>query len=648
MKSKIHRISCLVCLYSCLSVFLLQANPSVSFESAKRALQNLEIEKARELMTELALLGTNDTSTDGELLATLARLDWHVYRDYEQAGEHLNQLRALPSHVSVAHRMLSKIEQERDNYALALYHARESVQTAVGTAAYLESFTTYAALIYEQQRTNVLQSKAVVKGPLYRVQNTLGQLLAHYPDQIGLSRLQLGISLLLGDGSQALKAFNSYYGFVDESDVWPTMQNSISLLQSNLAFLGKEHITFETFKAIVAGLGEGRFFEYAYIMVLLSPPEFQEQLLSDELVSSYVNYAQYLDFLRKETDALYRYTAQNINVSIDLWKQKTEHEQRVLQKEKELLASLGVCFDTWPSSRFNEYFNREMYHRFGSVGFVGSTNSCRQYSRVLGHIVREESITINQYGYITDLLYQELDHINTVGFPGWLFDILDVGGWSVDSTIIGIRQAYAEKPMQAFLLVVDLEHRDMVQAYAQGMMHADDFETICKGISLQLTLQFVDQLYEMYAQQGYTGADLYRKFARTFLDYVQTSAIYAHEGRHSIDQLFFPQAFPKWPSERKELYAKYSELAFASDVRIPLASMLQDLSNSDHGRANRKIIEMLQQCITNPDEDVHQIKAILSCPPQQIIACIMQADPLFHSAVLQEEQQPQGIVDACL
>ena len=115
------------------------------------------------------------------------------------------------------------------------------------------------------------------------------------------------------------------------------------------------------------------------------------------------------------------------------------------------------------------------------------------------------------------------------------------------------------------------------------------------------------------------------------METVQASAIYAHEGRHAIDQLYFPQEFRTWSNEKRELYAKYSELVFAADVRIVLSAMLHDLSNSDHGRANRTIIEMLQPCLSDAPFYEHPIQAILSTPSEQIKQCIKRVDPLFLS-----------------
>jgi hypothetical protein len=590
-------------------------------------LQNLEIAKAYQLMGTLVEKDWNN----GELLASLAHLDWHVYRDFLNAKEHLNQLKTVQGNESLAHRMLSKIEQERGNIALSLYHARKSVQTALGTSEYLDAIKNYANVLYERQRSQLQLKKEIEKGLLYSVHEELAHLLTCYPGELDLALLSLGFSLLLEDGEQALAALFAYYGFVEPSDVWPTLQSPVHLLQDGLLNLGKNNLDAQQYKSLLIGLAQSRFYEYAYMLLLQSPSEIQEQLLSDELIGSYILYARYLDYLRQETYDLYRFTAQNINLGTEIWKRTTLHEQRVFEKQKELLASLGFVPETESRTTSNDVFEEELYRRFGALGFVGATNSCRYYSRVHGHVVRQENVLITQYGYETEVVSLELDHINTVGFTGWLHGILDVGGWSKGHVIIGVRQAYAKKSLEAYLLILDQEHRKLVQELAHSLSMARDFETLCKGLSLQLTLQFVDELYETCVEAGYSGSELYRTFSQRFLEAVQASAIYAHEGRHGIDQLYFPEDFRAWSNEKRELHAKYSELVFAADIRIPLSAMLHDLSNSDHGRANRTIIELLQRCVSDAPFSEHPIRAILSTPSEQIKQCIKQADPLFLS-----------------
>ena len=176
----------------------------------------------------------------------------------------------------------------------------------------------------------------------------------------------------------------------------------------------------------------------------------------------------------------------------------------------------------------------------------------------------------------------------------------------------------------------------MVLSYASNLLTSARFEQVLQGISIQLSIQVVDAIYDHWHAQGFRGTDLYHKFARTYMDYVQQSAIFAHEGRHGIDQMYFPQEFRKWSSETRELYAKYSELVFAADPRIPLASMLYDLSDSDHGRANRRIITVLERYITREADSIadhdpskQPILSLLYLSDEQIRECIMQVDPLY-------------------
>jgi hypothetical protein len=631
-------IPCIFC--CCILLFIGTigyTQPLESFNDAKQALQNLQIDKGRAILQSLSENDTGDTQIDVEVMGTLAWLDWHIYRDFTSSEAHLDRLATYRQGLYLNHKIRALIQIDRQVYESAIKHAEVAIEYAENAADNHQAVIIHAKAVYEHIRDRLLHEAFWIVEPARKATDYLNAALETAPSDIEAARLLLGLSLIMGDGQQALSAWKAYYGIVEATDQWTEIQQPLHILEQYLPTIGETTITIETYQNLVWALSDSRFYEFAHLLILLAPSSMRKALLENPAVSNVEHYARYLRFMQDEVEQLYRYTAQNMGSHSTIRKKIRAHEVRVESQQRELLRLLGHDVPETHNAQFNRYFETEMRHRFGAFGFTGSMNSYDGYSRVLGHIIREESMHIEQYGYGSTIHFIELDHMNTVGFPGWLHSVLDVGGWSAGETIIGVRQAYADQPSQGYSYVVDPQQRAMVLSYASNLLASNRFEQILQGISIQLSIRVVDAIYDHWHAQGFRGSDLYHKFARTYMDYVQQSAIFAHEGRHGIDQIYFPQEFHKWSSETRELYAKYSELVFAPDPRIPLASMLYDLSDSDHGRANRQIVTTLESYITKNADSIagydpskQPFLSLLYLSDEQIRECIMQVDPLYQ------------------
>src|SRR5690554_2869309 len=99
--------------------------------------------------------------------------------------------------------MMSEMEQERGDYALALQNAKTAMQTSIGNSSYLESFISYIEVLYAKQLADVLQGKEGEKELLLQACEQIDQILYLYPSQVVLSHLQLGLALFLDDRPRA-------------------------------------------------------------------------------------------------------------------------------------------------------------------------------------------------------------------------------------------------------------------------------------------------------------------------------------------------------------------------------------------------------------------------------------------------------------
>src|SRR5450432_4664748 len=141
---------------------------------------------------------------------------------------------------------------------------------------------------------------------------------------------------------------------------------------------------------------------------------------------------------------------------------------------------------------------------------------------------------------------------------------------------------------------------------------------------------------------------LYLAFISETMQLNVESTVFAHEGRHAIDQLYFKAQFDSMPQDERELRAKYSEVIFSSKPKLALTGSILggDLDSSTiHGKANlrlRKIIVNWMQLhnkeIGEIDNSMHLLMQLDVLTDQQLRDICLSADPL--PAKLQAMQLP--------
>jgi len=135
---------------------------------------------------------------------------------------------------------------------------------------------------------------------------------------------------------------------------------------------------------------------------------------------------------------------------------------------------------------------------------------------------------------------------------------------------------------------------------------------------------------------GLEAEDLVSAFVRWYARFHVGKNIFAHEGRHSIDQKFFADDWKRWSGAEKEFRAKLSEIAFSSDPYLALADLLaQSVNRSQHGKANLKIRKVLVKWMKAHRDEIEGIdvgKPLLVqahlLTADQVKRCFTDADPL--------------------
>ena len=138
--------------------------------------------------------------------------------------------------------------------------------------------------------------------------------------------------------------------------------------------------------------------------------------------------------------------------------------------------------------------------------------------------------------------------------------------------------------------------------------------------------------------KGYEGDELCIAFVAEYLRLKAEANVYAHEGRHAIDQIFYPKEFKKWTDER-EFRAKLSQIVFTSNPRLTIATGgILDRSigdNSQHGKANERIMKTIVQWMKKHVAEITGIDLSRPMLPQfdllsddQIKSIFIEADPM--------------------
>jgi hypothetical protein len=133
----------------------------------------------------------------------------------------------------------------------------------------------------------------------------------------------------------------------------------------------------------------------------------------------------------------------------------------------------------------------------------------------------------------------------------------------------------------------------------------------------------------------YQGPDLRMAFINQYEQRTRKSSIFAHEGRHAIDDIF--SGFI-WASE-DEFRAKLSEIYFADDPFDALRAIFaQNIgSGTSHGKANLKVMKGLVKWINGHRKEIRAfdlnrpvLPQLELLTPAQLRLAVKSMDPLVN------------------
>ncbi len=619
---------------ACLCVVLIQLwgnclaqQPEISLEKAERLFNGLNLSGSRKVLLALLETDTLPAKTRAGALIYLARQNWKFFRNYDQAARRLDSavtLKVLPHRSWL---LRSRIEREKGNYSAGLMAAEKTLIYAQSEQEKINGQIAYAATVYDWSLFKLAQKTAPDSALLRKGAQQLENILQLIPVHAEAAKLLLGTAILRQNGKQALRAWLSYFHFVSADSANAHLHTPAQTLSKIMPrWKGNTLSAWET-KQMCSALAASGFYTYA---ALAATTLSQKAIRSDSSLLAIVLYADYLKTVEKQTQEYYRAVALGQGEEKEFVQALEKNSIMLLEKLK--LPQKGKF-------EFSDFL-AVMEPRFGTAGYLGKTSAFGGQELALGHVVNRQTKVVHQYGYEGKLTFTQLDLMISNGYKTWFTEVAGNGGWSSGDNIVQIRSRYLDEPAEAWYMIRDSSTRSEKEALIKNTLMdpaVTDTAAILEGLSAKLRLDALDQLYSRLYEQGVRGNQLRAQFLTTFEKLLLNASIFAHEGRHSIDQIYFSAEFEKASLAEREYRAKLSEIVFSGFPKFILSMLVNKIGESGHGQANRKIIKTATEWLSTHSKQVagykssqEPLKQIYRLTAEQIKSCYQSADPLFE------------------
>ena len=168
---------------------------------------------------------------------------------------------------------------------------------------------------------------------------------------------------------------------------------------------------------------------------------------------------------------------------------KNAYEKWLNNKRQKLWDNLS--FTSQKTYTEGEFLNVTEKH-FGAGGFTGGTGGYSGYVLCLGHIVNQEKIEVEQYGYTPEFTYTQIDMMISNGFSSWFWENKSIGGWATDNEIIRVRESYLKGPFTAWETIADATEKQKTEKIISEFLNNPSTNQIELSDGLAAKLKFID------------------------------------------------------------------------------------------------------------------------------------------------------------
>jgi hypothetical protein len=541
-----------------------------------------EIQRERRVLEHAETL-SGDARDAARVERMLAVLDWKYDQRFDEARDRLLRAAENGAEPAEAWIALARMEQHRADYAAARDAAARGIE-----AARKDKEKRDAGLALD--RASVAEGAELRRngeaGDTQALRQAFGDLheqVSREPGFLEPSRLLLSASLLLDQGDAALLAWRSYFHVAPGGPGPNAIAEAGTDLERILpGWRGAEATPAERID-LVRALAGSRFFAEAALVAF--DPRADDSVRDDPRVREVVVYDRSLREVKKIAEEHYRKTILGKG-------DPEEFEKQVRAQASPILSAIGVDLSTPPP---DEELDRLLDEHFGAYVNLGRTAGYADLH--LGHRVIDETRTVEQYGRKADLRFVSLDGMVSNGFQSWAWESgAQHGGWAGPDTIWQVRPAYAGAALEVWRRMRSEEERAKFDEEVARETTLDDDRarkdpcSYLPGLAMRLQRQGNLGLLERLQGRGLTDESLRLTFLNEYERATVESSIFAHEGRHAIDQRMKTGKRPAWKSE---FYAKLSEAVFTTDPRLALGGIFYaNIGDpTQHGQANRHIMK---------------------------------------------------------
>ncbi|MGY4396229.1 tetratricopeptide (TPR) repeat protein [Sphingomonas sp. UYAg733] len=561
-------------------------NGEALLDKAQEAFGLYDLALSRRHLEAVGALPGIDRPTAGRALRTLADYDWRFDRDPRRATRRLAQALAKEPGSPTTLVQRARLFHESGQPALAL----EDVQAAIKVAA--EGVDRSNALVLHAQ----IETDPVRRDPNAPAMQAraalaitdLNEVLRRQPGRSDAAEALVGIGVAAGNGSAILNGVLAYHFIANAAAATGIMVAPVTALASLVRDWRAAPLTNEERRRLALALAGARFYKLA---AQVAEPVVDK----DPELRALIAYRDYLLAVASVNTSFYPRVANGLR------NYEAAYDAAMAKPAETLLLALDrkpPTQDRSPKAILDVLFPVIAKH-FGAEGYFGTTVNF--YGMLAGHTVVDDRRTVQQYGHSAEFRFISLDQMISRDFTSW-YGTTNVGGWGTESTMIQVRQAYLTAPYAQLAWVTDpaalatLEKRISVLELADLKRCGADPYAEPDAAPLRIRLEASRRIANGQKRNGALDGPAAVGFIAEVLRLTTEATVFAHEGRHSLDQTYRAEAFKTMSDDERELRAKYSEIAFSQDPRYALTGSIIGGhldESSGHGRANRRFRELL-------------------------------------------------------
>src|SRR5262245_47167082 len=612
---------------SCTELNAQEAKPAipVSIDAAVRAFEQYDLPQSHAIYRAVIESPTTPRADRLKAHMALARDAWKFDADKTAAESHISLALEHTDAKSSLFLLQGRIRLEAGNFADALTSAERAATTSKGAKDRGEADLLWARVCLESNMARIERGSGINRSQLGRARELLNNILIREPGRPEPSDALLGVAILLDDGPGALRAWKSYFLIADANTVPITLQTPFRRFADLATNWKGQSLIPKNKQVLVLALAESRFFDYAAMVAKTLGTRTAE---IDAIIAYRaflvrvhdVNRAFYPRIAKGLRDYRQDYDAAIYEAATPLWKE-LEHSEK------------SAPFRPQP-------FFELIRQRFGAEGYQGTTVNF--YGMLMGHVVQDEIRSIKQYGKVSEFRYVLIDRLLSQDFTSW-YGTTNVGGWGTESTMFQVRSAYLAEPFKRLAWVTDLNERakaveEIERARSADLVNcAKDRYAEPRSFAVKMKLDAAIQIFDALKAKGLRQEELAFAFVSEWMRLNVEATVFAHEGRHAIDQRYFKESFDKMSHAERERRAKLSEVVFSSNPKLALTGIIGARldESSGHGLANKQIrvtlVDWMQShadAIDGLDKRLPLIMQVDRLSNKQLVEILTAVEPL--------------------